>query len=138
MRILTLKVRATKTLKTKKAVDEAALEAVVPVVLDRKADQGHVRDQDQGLHVKIGDRVRVLHVKVVLQDVAAVEADLQDVIEDQEADLIRQDAEGTAIAEIGLLKIKETAKMVTDFILRIWIVKPLKGIWKSYSENMVL
>ena len=97
--ILTPKVRAKVTLKPKKG--EAVLEAAVLVLKV-------VREAAHGLHVKEG-LVRVLHDEA--EDHEAV------VVADR--DLIRQDVGAAIVIAIGLLKIKETVKKVTDSMLRI-------------------
>ena len=101
----------------------AHVAAVLDPKVDHEADRDLVNDHDQ-----------------ILQDVVEEddpEADHQDPVQDltvQEEVEVEDVEEMTEEAEIGILMIK-VLTMDIDFMSLIWILKPLKEIWKNCLEN---
>ena len=102
--------------------------AHVAAVLDPKVD--HEADRDL-----VSDHDRILQDVVEEDDPEAVHQDpVQDLTVQEEVDEEEVDVEMTEVEEIGILMTK-VLTMDIDFMLLIWILKPLKGIWKNCLEN---
>merc|ERR1711981_1160620 len=104
--------------KVRNAVEVVAhVAAVLDPKVDHEADRDLVSDHDR-----------------ILQDVVEEDDPVQDLTVQEEVDEEVVDVEMTEVEGIGILMTK-VLTMDIDFMSLIWILKPLKGIWKNCLEN---